>query len=190
MTVSSAVPVVAAPAVTVIAIGNPYRGDDAVGAAVLALVGELLGHDPRVRLAELDGEPVRMMQAWEGSSTVWIVDATASERPPGSLHEVDATQLRDADRAWRGVGGGHALGLSEAVDLAEALGLLPDELRVLGIEGASFDHAEGLSPLVADAVPLAAARLLSAIRTTLLARVTPGQTRYARDTIGVRRPRM
>ena len=173
MTVSSAVPVVAAPAVTVIAIGNPYRGDDAVGAAVLALVGELLGHDPRVRLAELDGEPVRMMQTWEGSSMVWIVDATASERPPGSLHEVDATQLRDADRAWRGVGGGHALGLSEAVDLAEALGLLPDELRVLGIEGASFDYAEGLSPMVADAVPLAAARLLSAIRASLVAVAAP-----------------
>ena len=73
MTVSSSAPVVSAPVVTVIAIGNPYRGDDAVGAAVIALVGELLGHDPRVRLAELDGEPVRMMQAWEGSSTVWIV---------------------------------------------------------------------------------------------------------------------
>ena len=80
---------------------------------------------------------------------------------------MDATHLRDADYAWRGVGGGHALGLREAIDLADALGLLPDELRVLGIEGASFDHGEGLSPMIADAVPLAAARLLSAIRTCL-----------------------
>jgi hydrogenase maturation protease len=157
-------PVPAVPVVTVIAIGNPYRGDDAVGAAVVAAVGELLGHDPRVRFAELDGEPVRMMQAWEGSSTVWIVDATSSERPPGSLHEVDAAGLRDADRAWRGVGGGHALGLREAIDLADALGLLPDELRVLGIEGASFDHADGLSPAVSAAVPEAAALLVAAIR--------------------------
>ncbi len=161
------VPAVSVPVVTVIAIGNPYRGDDGVGAAVLAAVDESLGHDPRVRFAELDGEPVRMMQTWEGSSTVWIVDATASERPPGSLHEVEATQLRDADRAWRGVGGGHALGLSEAVDLADALGLLPDELRVLGIEGASFDHGEGLSPAVSAAVPEAAALLVAEIRRTV-----------------------
>ena len=57
------------------------------------LVGESLGPDASVRLAELDGEPVRMMQAWEGSSTVWIVDATSSDRPPGSLHELDAARL-------------------------------------------------------------------------------------------------
>ncbi len=173
MTVPVVSSVPAAPDVTVIAVGNPYRGDDGVGVAVLLLVGESLGHDPRVRLAELDGEPVRMMQTWEGSSTVWIVDATASERPPGTLHEVDATQLHESDRAWRGVGGGHALGLREAVDLAAVLGRLPDELRVLGIEGASFDHGEGLSPAVSAAVPEAAALLVAAIRTTVVGTAAP-----------------
>jgi hydrogenase maturation protease len=158
-----------APEVTVIAIGNPYRGDDGVGAAVLSLVRDSLGCD--ARLGELDGEPVRTMLAWEGSSRVWIIDATSSDRPPGSIHEVDAARLREDDSAWRGVGGGHALGLSEAVDLAAVLGLLPVELRVLGIEGASFDHGEGLSPAVAEAVPVAAARLVDAIRRT----PTPGR---------------
>ena len=159
--------------VTVIAVGNPYRGDDGVGAAVLAAVRGSLGNDARVRLAELDGEPVRMMQTWEGSPTVWIVDATASGRPPGSLHEFDAAELHESDHTWRGVGGGHALGLREAVDLAAVLGLLPDELRVLGIEGASFDHGEGLSPMIAAAVPRAAARLLAAIRTAVVGTAAP-----------------
>jgi hydrogenase maturation protease len=162
------------PEVTVIAIGNPYRGDDGVGAAVLSLVGESIGCDARVRLTELDGEPVRMMLAWEGSSTVWVVDATSSDRPPGSLHEVDAAGLREDDSAWRGVGGGHALGLSEAVDLAAVLGLLPDELRVLGVEGASFEHGEGLSPAVTEAVPVAAALLVDAIRRAVTDARTPG----------------
>ncbi len=163
-----------APAVTVIAVGNPYRGDDGVGAAVLSLVGESIGCDARVRLAELDGEPVRMMLAWEGSSTVWIVDATSSDRPPGAIHEVDAARLREHDSAWRGVGGGHALGLSEAVDLAAVLGLLPAELRVLGIEGASFDHGEGLTPAVAEAVPQAAARLVADVRRAIADGRSPG----------------
>jgi hydrogenase maturation protease len=130
-------------------------------------VGEALGCDPRVRLAALDGEPVRLMLAWEGSPTVWVVDATSSDRPPGSLHEVDAAGLREDDSAWRGVGGGHALGLSEAVDLAAVLGLLPDELRVLGIEGASFDHGEGLSPAVSAAVSHAAMQLIASVRRRL-----------------------
>ena len=150
--------------VTVIAVGNPYRGDDGVGAAVLAAVSESLGPDPRVRLVELDGEPVRMMQAWEGSALVWLVDAMSSDVPPGSLQEVDARRLDEGDSSWRGVGGGHALGLREAIEFAAALDRLPAEIRVLGIEGETFDHGEGLSPAVTHAVPAAAARLVAAIR--------------------------
>ncbi len=156
--------VIEPPVVTVIAVGNPYRCDDGVGAAVLAAVGESLGPDPRVRLVELDGEPVRVVQAWEGSALVWLVDATVSDRPPGSVQEVDARGLGDDDRSWRSVGGGHALGLREAIEFAAALDRLPAELRVLGIEGETFDHGEGLTPTVADAVPVAAARLVAAIR--------------------------
>ncbi len=155
------------PVITVIAIGNPYRRDDGVGAAVLAALGRQLGPEPRVRLAELDGEPVRMMQAWEGSSTVWIVDATSSDRPSGSVHEVDARRLGDGESSWGAVGGGHALGLREAIEFAAALDRLPAEIRVIGIEGETFDHGDGLTPAVADAVPVAADRLLASIRTSL-----------------------
>ena len=155
------------PVVTVIAIGNPYRRDDGVGAAVLATLGRQLGPEPRVRLAELDGEPVRMMQAWEGSSTVWIVDAMSSDRRAGSIQEVDARRLGEGDSTWGGVGGGHALGLREAIEFAAALDRLPTEIRVLGIEGETFDPGEGLTPTVADAVPVAAARLLASIRPAL-----------------------
>jgi hydrogenase maturation protease len=107
------------------------------------------------------------MQTWEGSSTVWIVDATSSERRPGSLHEFDARRLGEGDSSWRGVGGGHALGLREAIEFAAALDRLPAEIWVLGIEGETFDHGEGLTPAVAAAVPAAAARLISAIRSRL-----------------------
>ncbi|MCB1292838.1 MAG: hydrogenase maturation protease, partial [Mycobacterium sp.] len=87
----------AAPVVTVIAIGNPYRRDDGAGAAVLAGLAEQFAGDARVRLVELDGESVRLVQAWEGSGVVWLVDAVRSGRLPGSVHEVDATQLADLD---------------------------------------------------------------------------------------------
>ncbi len=146
-------PVAKPPTVTVIAVGNPYRRDDAVGAAVLAELGRHLGDEPRVRLVELDGEPVRMMQAWEGSTLVWVVDAMSSDRPAGSVHEfdvreLDARDLDGADRSWGGVGGGHALGLREAIEYASALDRLPAEIRVLGIEGESFAPGEGLSSAV------------------------------------------
>ena len=156
-----------APLVTVIAVGNPYRRDDGVGAAVLAAVRESLGPNPLVRLVELDGEPVRVVQAWEGSPLVWLVDATSSDRPSGSLHELDARRLGDGDSSWSGIGGGHALGLREAIEFAAALDRFPAELRLLGIEGETFDHGEGLTPAVSRAVPAAAALLVAGIQARL-----------------------
>jgi hydrogenase maturation protease len=46
----------------------------------------------------------------------------------------------------------HHLGLADAVELARALGRLPERLVVVGIEGRSFDAGEGLSPDVEAAV--------------------------------------
>lgn len=157
------------PPVTVIGIGNPYRRDDGAAAAVLvrlaALLAERLGPvwEQQVRLVELDGESVRLVQAWEGSRLVWIVDAVRSDRPPGSVHEVDATRLDDLDDTGRRLGGGHLMGLGEAVDLARVLGLLPEQLHILGIEGVDFGNGEGLTDEVTAAVETAAAMLAEAI---------------------------
>lgn len=156
-----------APRVTIIGIGNPYRRDDGVAAAVLDALRADWGDDPRVRLVELDGESARVMQAWEGSHTVWIVDAVRSGRPGGSVHEVDATKLADLDDTGRRLGGGHLMGLSEAVELARALDRLPAELRVLGVEGEDFADGEGLSDAARVGVRRAAEVLHDALRSTL-----------------------
>lgn len=112
------------PPVTVIGIGNPYRRDDGAAASVLARLAPLI--DPaQVRLVELDGEPVRLVQSWEGSRAVWLVDAVRSGRPVGSFHEVAADRLADIDNRGVRLGGGHLLGLGDAVDLARVLDLLP-----------------------------------------------------------------
>lgn len=159
----------AAPPVTVIAIGNPYRRDDGAGGAVLSSLREQFGDDPRVRLVELDGESVRLVQACEGSATVWIVDAVRSGRPLGSFHEVDATRLADLDDTGARLGGGHLMGLSEAVELAAVLDLLPPCLRVLGVEGETFENGEGLSASTQRAVAAAASFLLGEVTAALAA---------------------
>jgi hydrogenase maturation protease len=82
--------VTSAPPITVIGIGNPYRHDDAAGLVVLARLEQRFGDDVRVRLVELDGEPVRLIQAWEGSDTVLIIDAVKSLQPAGTVHQLTA----------------------------------------------------------------------------------------------------
>jgi hydrogenase maturation protease len=156
-----------APPVTVIAIGNPYRHDDGAGAAVLSALSERFADEARVRLVELDGESVRLVQAWEGSSTVWLVDAVRSGRPIGSFHEIDATRLADLDDTGARLGGGHLMGLAEAVELAAVLDLLPPCLRVLGVEGEVFDNGEGLSASTQRAVAAATDFLVAEVSAAL-----------------------
>lgn len=156
-----------APPITVIGIGNPYRHDDAAGMVVLTALRQRFGTDERVRLVELDGEPVRLIQAWDGSDSVVIVDAVKSLRPAGTIHRYTADGLTGATADGVALGGGHLLGLGEAIDLARALGRLPRSLDVLGIEGADFELGEGLSDPVADACILAAQQLSEQIEQLL-----------------------
>jgi hydrogenase maturation protease len=153
----------APPPITVIGIGNPYRHDDAAGLVVLTALQQRFGADERVRLVELDGEPVRLIQAWQGSESVLIVDAVRSLQPAGSIHRYSADGLSGATADGVALGGGHLLGLGEAIDLARALGRLPRTLDVIGIEGADFELGEGLSDPVAGACTLAAQQLTEQI---------------------------
>jgi hydrogenase maturation protease len=142
------------PLVTVIGVGNPYRCDDAVGLVVARRVGEHFDRERRVRSRELDGEPVRMVQAWEGSEHVVVVDAVRTGAAPGTRHRFTVDHLGDRSAVPTAeglVGGGHALGVGDAVDLAMTMGTLPPSFEIWAVEGEVFEQGEGLSPVVVDA---------------------------------------
>lgn len=132
---------------TVIGVGNPFRGDDAVGPVVAARLLHHFEGDDRVRVVDLDGEPVRIIQSWEGSRRVLVVDAVRSGAPAGTIHRLTLDGLSGigvlAGDAM--VTSGHALGLGDAVDLAAALDQLPPHLEVRAVEGTCFDLGEAMS---------------------------------------------
>lgn len=148
----------------VIGLGQPDRGDDAVGPEVARAVAArgLSG----VEVVER-ADPLDLLDAWAGHDLVVLVDAVRSGAPAGTLHRVDAGAARDAvpARAWAasGRGGTHAWGIGEVVGLARALGRLPGHLVVLGVEAEGFEHGAPLSAGVRDAVPDAAAAVLGVL---------------------------
>ena len=122
-----------------IGVGNAWRGDDAAGLVLARRLGGL-AHE---------GDGLALVDAWAGARHVVVVDAAASGAPPGTVHRFDASAPLPA-RALRS--STHALGLAEAVELARALGRLPERLEVYAIEGADFAVGAGLTPAVAAAV--------------------------------------
>jgi hydrogenase maturation protease len=135
-------------ALRVVCVGNRWRSDDAVGLEVARrLMGTL---PPGVALLELEGEPTALIAAWEGAEAVWLVDAISSGASPGTVHRLDASERELPEEVFRT--STHHVGLAEAVELARALGQLPAQTVVYGVEGGSFDVGDELSPAVAAAV--------------------------------------
>jgi hydrogenase maturation protease len=140
----------------VVCVGNPWRGDDSAG---LAVARRLKGELPEgVELAEREGEPTALIDAWEGADSLWLVDAVSSGADAGTIHRLDASERELPAELFRA--STHHVGLAEAVELARALERLPPTTVVYGIEGGSFELGAELTPAVA----VAAERVAAAVR--------------------------
>jgi len=135
-------------ALKVVCVGNPWRCDDAAG---LEVARRLHGTLPAgVELLEREGEPTALIDAWDGATVLWLVDAVSSGSEPGTIHRLDASSRELPTELFRG--STHHVGLAEAVELARALGRLPAQTVVYGIEGGSFEVGNELTPAVAAVI--------------------------------------
>jgi hydrogenase maturation protease len=104
-----------------------------------------------LRAAEFEGEPVGLLDAWEGAGLAIVIDAVSSGAPAGTVHRLDAS-AQPLPASLAGAPSTHAVGLGQAIELARTLGRLPARLVVYGIEGERFSASEELSPSVAEAL--------------------------------------
>lgn len=141
----------------VIGIGNEYRRDDGVGLAVAARLRDRV--PPGVDVVECEQEPSRLIDAWQGATTAFVVDAAGAGAEPGRVHRFDASDGAIPARIFRS--STHAFGVGEAIELARALDRLPKLVVVYGVEGAEFAAGEGLTAPVEAAVEEVARAILA-----------------------------
>lgn len=139
----------------VLGLGNPLRGDDGVALAVLAVLETLPLPDSVV---VLDGGTPGLETAvlLENYRRVIIIDAANMGLAAGEWRRFGREVLQSSAAM---LGTLHDAGLAEALALAEALGTLPPEVVIFGVEPASVDWEEGLSAPVAAAVTAVAAAI-------------------------------
>jgi len=139
----------------VLGLGNLIQGDEALGAAVVAL----LQRDPSAlaRLADrdcvelIDGGTVGLglvpyLVALDGLVVVDVIDAAS---PPGTFVDIDGADVM----AHEPVMGVHDLGAEELLGALLFMDGLPRRVRVVGIQPAAITLGTDLSPLVAAGVP-------------------------------------
>lgn len=157
--------------VAVIGIGCAYRRDDGVGPAVVErLTGMCAGALALPDLAALstcDGDLTRLLAAWEGKASAFLVDAARSggRARPGTVSRFGFPLPEPYGPSSAS---SHSLGLAEAVALGRALDRLPGSLVVYTVEAADTGVGHGLTPSVAAAVDDVAGRIaaeIGAVRT-------------------------
>lgn len=145
----------------VLALGNPLRGDDGIGAAVLAALAEKPLPE---QVTLLDGGTPGLETALllQGYARAIILDAAAMDRAPGDWQRFapQAAQLQGADLR----GTLHSAGLAEALILGEALGILPPDIIIYGVQPTSIGWEAGLSAPVAAAIPAVCASVLAELQ--------------------------
>jgi hydrogenase maturation protease len=130
----------------VIGVGNRDRGDDAVGPHVCELLRARF--DGRLRSVVCEGSIIDLALHWGPGDRVVVVDALPPGTTPGRTITIDVTD--DGVSAPAAVST-HEVDVSVAIELARALGRMPSELVVIGIEAEQVDWCAPLSPAVVDA---------------------------------------
>jgi len=141
----------------IIGIGNPDRGDDAIGLHVIdGLAGRCA---PDVELIKASGDMSRLLDLISGADRVVLVDAMLSGGTPGTVLRIDphAGPLKSQLETFAS---SHAFNLAESIELARALGRLPGEVVIYGVEADGFEPGAGLSPAVRSVVPDLVERIL------------------------------
>ena len=143
-------------AIRVIGTGNSFVGDDGAGILAARRLRELLGDRADVIEAELGGLDV--LDLMEGAQVAIVIDAARSGRPAGTIHRFDASSSPISQATFPH--STHALNAVDALELGRALGRLPPQVIVYGIEAAQVTAGTAMSPAVVEAVEIVATRVV------------------------------
>lgn len=141
--------------IRVIGVGT-RRGDDAAGLAVAKKLN-LAPLPASVSVVECERPGLDLLDELPGADVVVLVDAMLSGKPAGTVHRIPVRRLRP-QRDFSS----HGLGVSEALELATALGRLPPRVEIVGIERGAAADGE-LSPAVERGVRAAFAQIQTLI---------------------------
>lgn len=124
------------------------RGDDAVGIMAARRLRPEVGDRVEVIEAEMAG--LNIVELMKGAHVAILIDAARSGLNPGTVHRLDASTGAIGVRMHSP--SSHALGLSEALELARVMGVLPQTVIVYGVEVGTTEAGHALSLPVAKAL--------------------------------------
>jgi len=116
--------------VLVLGLGNVLLADDGVGAAALDRLERDYRIPPEVRLVEGGTLGLSLLDEIAEAAHVILVDAVATDAPPGTLVRLDGAEVIDAVRDRLSV---HQVGVADLLNAARLIGRYPSSVVLLGL---------------------------------------------------------
>ena len=148
----------------VLGLGNPLRGDDGVGPAVISQLTEA-ALPPDVSVVDGGTPGLETVLLLEGYEQAILVDAADMGLAPGTWRRISPDMSALKRRAGSLTGTLHDAGVAEALILGQALGVLPDKLIIYGVQPEHTDWVDRLSEPVEAVVPAICAAIVEEIST-------------------------
>jgi hydrogenase maturation protease len=153
--------------IAVIGCGNPTRGDDGAGPAVVrALAARGIARAPAVRLLDAGTDGMAVMFAARGCRSLLLVDACRSGSQPGAVFEVPGAELESPEPRSLTL---HEFRWDHALYAGRKLygDAFPGDVTVLLIEAETVELGIGLSSAVAQAAEKVADRVETWLRSRI-----------------------
>jgi hydrogenase maturation protease len=135
----------------IIGVGSPF-GDDQLGWQVVNAVEEQLSAHGLIseglKLICADRPGLHLLELMREAESVILIDAVKTNALAGTIHCFQTEDLTSSQL----VHSSHAVGVSEALQLGEALGMLPDSIIIYGIEIGTVGFDGTTSKPIQDAV--------------------------------------
>lgn len=129
--------------VTVVGVGNELLRDEGVGLYLLRALAQE-AWPPEVRFVEGGTGGYDLIAIAEGARHLVLLDALAGPGTPGDIIVFRPEDVRDGNPAM--AQSLHEAGPLEVLRVAEALGIRPPRVTVVGVVVASLEPAMALSP--------------------------------------------
>jgi len=149
------------PRIIVACVGNPLRRDDGFGYAVATLLNEV---PAGVEVLETGIGGIALLQElMRGCDGLILVDAVEREATPGTLFVIEPSIGQP-----NGVPDMHLANPDQVLAMAKVMECLPARVLLVGCQPLDGDGlGEGLTPVVAHAVPVAVERIQEILRNWL-----------------------
>ncbi len=147
----------------ILGVGNPLLGDDAVGIVAVEQLRARGDLPSGVRLIDGGTDGLGLIPVIEGCQRVIVIDAVEMAQSPGTIRRFVWGDVRilGQDVSCLSL---HQTDLAGALTLADALGCLPPEVVIFGVQPQCLDWDDPLSPAVERALPVLIDALINEVR--------------------------